>query len=116
MSDIQALGLNQAHIHACHERWMERNNRRWSNGEVDAPDEWYQQQCGCCRYYIPLQGLLQTDWGVCSNAATSLDGRVMFEHDGCDAHEAAEEWVGAYYNDYEISLLVNHEKSNTTPD
>ena len=116
MSDNQALGLNQAHIDACHERWLEHKNRRWSNGEEDAPDEWYQQQCGGCRYYIPLHGLLRTDWGVCSNVVTPFDGKVMFEHDGCDAFDGADEWVGAYYDDYEKSLLVNHEKSNTASD
>lgn len=36
------------------------------------------------------------DWGACTNDRSVFDGRVMFEHDGCEEHSPAEEWVSAY--------------------
>jgi hypothetical protein len=31
-----------------------------------------------------LPGKFAFDWGVCSNVKSSMDGKVAFEHDGCD--------------------------------
>lgn len=39
------------------------------------------KQCDICRFYLRLKYL---DWGVCSNPASPFDGRLIFEHDGCD--------------------------------
>ncbi len=66
---------------------------------MDSPayrDEWYAQQCGGCRYWIALHGVLGSDYGACSNARSPRDGMVQFEHDGCDAFEPVTEgeWGG----------------------
>jgi hypothetical protein len=50
------------------------------------PDEIH-DQCGGCAFYVSLDGALGADWGVCTNVASPHDGQVMFEHDGCAAHE-----------------------------
>ena len=73
---------NTKHTQATHWRWLERVNR-----DLDDPgwkDEWGLQQCGGCRYFIPLIGALKHDWGACTNPASPFDRQVMFEHDGCD--------------------------------
>ena len=48
------------------------------------PDDWISKQCMFCAYYFLLPGKFAYDWGVCSNEKSPLDGKVAFEHDGCD--------------------------------
>ena len=77
-----SLSNDIAHFRSCHLRWSQRMNR-----DTDAPgykDEWYSEQCLFCRYLIPLSGAFAEDYGACSNEASPFDGKVMFEHDGCD--------------------------------
>jgi len=76
------LGENQAHFNDCHERWVERLNRR--SGRPDYKEEWARQQCFLCIYFVGLTGAYKHDWGACTNPESQFDGRVMFEHDGCD--------------------------------
>ena len=66
---------------------MERRNRRQEDSQYR--DTWYYEQCGGCRFWIPLVGSLGSDYGACTAAGSTFDGRVMFEHDGCPAFEAA---------------------------
>lgn len=47
------------------------------------PDE--PGQCATCRHCIRLAGTPGNDWGVCSAAASSLAGLLVFEHTGCGA-------------------------------
>ncbi|MFJ6705758.1 MULTISPECIES: DUF3027 domain-containing protein [unclassified Streptomyces] len=75
-------GDDRAHNHACHKRWSQVQNR--STRRSDYRDDWYDEQCGGCRYWVALSGELGRDWGVCTRAASEFDGRVRFEHDGCD--------------------------------
>ncbi|XEC33144.1 DUF3027 domain-containing protein [Streptomyces fradiae] len=48
-------------------------------------DGWYDEQCGGCRFWVALSGEMGRDWGVCTRTDSGYDGRVRFEHDGCDA-------------------------------
>jgi len=51
---------------------------RWQNPEVEYPD------CSMgCKYFIPLQGDLGQDWGVCCNKNSHRYGLLTFEHQGC---------------------------------
>lgn len=80
---------SERHAQSCHERWSERRNRK-----PESPlykDEWYAEQCGGCQYFIPLMGALAEDYGACSKPSSPFDGRVMFEHDGCDQYSEADE-------------------------
>jgi hypothetical protein len=92
MADADLLRRSREHFEACHDRWMERRNR-----VMEAPgylDEWYAQQCGICRFWIPLVQPFGLDYGSCSNLKSVFDGTVRFEHDGCDLFEpSGEEWV-----------------------
>lgn len=68
--------------HETHYRWVElvgtNHNRRDVNEEAN------ERPCVLCEFYIELTGSLGNDWGVCSNADSPFDARLMFEHDGCE--------------------------------
>ncbi|WP_165984281.1 DUF3027 domain-containing protein [Streptomyces sp. YIM 98790] len=75
-----------------HARWIEHRNRRTE--DPDYPEEWYFQQCGGCRYWVPLAGKLGLDYGACANQRSPFDASIRFEHDGCEAYEeSGEEWA-----------------------
>ena len=80
-------------LQQAHERWLGCTNRDLSR--VDPPDDWVWNQCESCRYWLPLDRRLTTDWGVCSNQHAQSDRLARFAHDGCEhfAHfgEDAEE-------------------------
>jgi len=40
--------------------------------------------CSCdCKWYLPLEGAIGMDWGVCSNPDSPRAGLLTFEHQGC---------------------------------
>lgn len=92
--DVPLL-YNEVHWKKTADRWTIQFNRPPYLGEDDRPDE-YDNQCGICRYYVPLQGLFSADFGACTNEQSACDGRVMFEHDGCEHHVWANEWVTGF--------------------
>jgi hypothetical protein len=65
-----------------HPRWYEKLPLR----ENAAGDAQWTEQCGGCRYYIPLDGTIGEDWGACSNPLSLHDRTVVFEHYGCPHH------------------------------
>ncbi|GGY33616.1 hypothetical protein GCM10010299_45130 [Streptomyces tanashiensis] len=65
-----------------HRRWLQLLHR--STGNPSYRDEWFDEQCGGCRFWIALSGDLGLDWGACTHAGSPFDGRVRFEHDGCE--------------------------------
>jgi hypothetical protein len=85
------LRNNKEHTKQCHDRWIEKRNRKQEDPSY--LDEWYDEQCGGCIYFIPLMGDLADDYGACSNPQSEFDGIIRFEHDGCGKHEQAEEWT-----------------------
>lgn len=47
---------------------------RWKDDD-DYPD------CSCgCRWFLPLEGELGADWGVCSKLGAPREGLLTFEH------------------------------------
>ena len=81
MSKENDLANSYEHFRNCHERWMDRRNRIVE--AEDYKDEWFDEQCLFCKYFIPLIGIFVDDYGACSNPASPFDGIVRFEHDGC---------------------------------
>jgi Protein of unknown function (DUF3027) len=75
----RSLKGSKRHQDATHARWVEDLN--WTDH--------HPEQCGICRWWIPLTGTWGSDWGVCSNPASRFDARARFEHDGCNAFEEA---------------------------
>ncbi len=54
--------------------------------EIWGPD------CSCgCKHFLPLEGKLGMDWGICANAQSPRAGLLTFEHMGCMQFEAADE-------------------------
>lgn len=85
MSIYNSLSENEEHLSSCHDRWMERRNRKSEQEEFN--EKWEFEQCFRCTYFLPLSGILGSDWGGCSNEKSPFDGRLMFEHDGCEEFE-----------------------------
>jgi hypothetical protein len=51
-------------------------------------DDWG-PDCSCgCKYFLPLEGSLGMDWGVCANPASPRASLLTFEHQGCQSFEA----------------------------
>jgi hypothetical protein len=44
--------------------------------------------CSCgCRHFLPLEGELGKDWGICANSKSPRAGLLTFEHQGCPEFE-----------------------------
>ena len=91
MGNKKFLANDRTHFHQTHKRWISKypRNRSRTSPEYEYKDEWLNEQCFTCQYYITLSGQFQFDWGVCSNPSSDLDGKIMFEHDGCEHHSFA---------------------------
>jgi hypothetical protein len=64
-------------------------------GQRDRDAEWG-PDCSCgCRHFLPLEGELRYDWGVCANPASPRCGLLTFEHQGCAQFEAEEDEPGS---------------------
>ena len=66
-------------LRAALKRWI-RQEYKANPPEVTA--EGVDYQCGGCRFFLALD----SDYGICSNAASPYDGRIVFEHIGCKAN------------------------------
>ncbi len=67
-------------------------NERWAD-----PEKGYGDCSGGCRWFLPLEGRLGMDWGVCVNPRSHRCGLLGFEHQGCDQFEVievgGEDWI-----------------------
>ena len=90
---LRRLAKNDPELQkAASRRWKDHRHR--CPGDPGAPERWAFEQCGRCRYFIPLDGPMGADWGACSNNDSPFDRQVMFEHDGCDAFvDSGLDWV-----------------------
>ena len=72
---------------------------RWADGN-DYPD------CSCgCKYFLPLDGELAYDWGVCGKPGAPRAGLLAFEHQaGRGCFEYSEEEI--FTEDY-IQEMIN---------
>lgn len=63
------------------------NVKRWENPKKDYPD------CSRgCKHFVPLDGDLRYDWGVCTNLISPRKGLLTWEHQaGLDCFEPQEE-------------------------
>ncbi len=56
-------------------------------GERSRDTDWG-PDCSCgCKHFIPLEGELRYDWGVCVNPDSPRVGLLTFEHQGCKQFE-----------------------------
>ncbi|MDO5711714.1 MAG: DUF3027 domain-containing protein [Micrococcales bacterium] len=81
------LGLGRPRVLSAEGR--EDAAQRWYDGER-GPDTPEAQQskapCATCGFYTPLAGALRRMFGVCANAWSPSDGRVVTLDHGCGAH------------------------------
>lgn len=66
--------------------------KRWIEGDrgpnVDIA-RWAPKNCGSCGFYLPISGSLRQAFGVCANAISPEDARVVSVNHGCGAHSEA---------------------------
>lgn len=86
------LTNDAVHAEDCHRRWVIARNRRTEDPAYQ--DSWFAEQCGACRYWISLTGVLVSDYVACTSALSDFDKHVMFEHDGCSAFDPADSFGG----------------------
>lgn len=57
-------------------------------GKVNRDEDW-EPDCSCgCKHFLPLDGKLRFDWGVCANPRSPRAALLTFEHMGCREFEA----------------------------
>lgn len=90
ITQIFEFGLGRARVlsvvgrDAASKRWYEGDRGPRTPIAQSAP-----KPCVSCGFFIPLAGSLRTTFGVCSNAISPEDARVVsFDH-GCGAHSEA---------------------------
>ncbi|UVI35441.1 DUF3027 domain-containing protein [Brevibacterium spongiae] len=62
---------------------------RWADSEAGPEGEFASRasaNCGSCGYLMPIAGSLRKSFGVCANAWSPFDGRVVGLESGCGAH------------------------------
>jgi hypothetical protein len=66
---------------AAAQRWYEGENGPRADVAEKAP-----APCSSCGYFLPMAGALRAFFGVCANAWSPSDGRVVSLDHGCGAH------------------------------
>ena len=62
---------------------------RWAESDAGPDSEFASRaagHCGSCGYLMPIAGSLRQKFGVCANAWSPFDGRVVGLESGCGAH------------------------------
>jgi hypothetical protein len=81
------LGLGRKRVlsaegrEAAAQRWYEGENGPHADVAEKAP-----APCSSCGYFLPMAGALRGFFGVCANAWSPSDGRVVSLDHGCGAH------------------------------
>jgi hypothetical protein len=90
LAQLFEFGLGRARVlsivgrDAASKRWYESDRGPKSPIASAAP-----KPCGSCGFYIPIAGSLRRAFGVCSNAISPEDARVVSVDHGCGAHSEA---------------------------
>ena len=81
------LGLGRTRVLSAEGR--EAAAQRWYAGENGPHSEVAEKApapCSTCGYFLPMAGALRSFFGVCANAWSPSDGRVVSLDHGCGAH------------------------------
>lgn len=87
---IWELGLGRARVMSIEGR--DQASKRWYTGDrgPDSPiAKAAPKPCVSCGFFIPIAGSLRGSFGVCANAISPEDGRVVSVDHGCGAHSEA---------------------------
>jgi hypothetical protein len=86
---------------------------RWADSDAGPDGEFASRasaHCGSCGYLMPIAGSLRQKFGVCANAWSPFDGRVVGLESGCgahsetDVHKTSHEPAEAVVDDYSGEL------------
>ena len=84
------LGLGRARVMSIEgrdqasKRWYESDRGPQSPIAQSAP-----KPCSSCAFFLPISGSLRASFGVCANAISPEDARVVSVDHGCGAHSEA---------------------------
>ena len=84
------LGLGRARVMSIEGR--DQTSKRWYTGD-HGPEtpiaKMAPKPCASCGFFLPISGSLRAAFGVCANAISPEDGRVVSVDHGCGAHSEA---------------------------
>ncbi|WP_291793040.1 DUF3027 domain-containing protein [Brevibacterium sp.] len=81
------FGLGRARVLS--REGIARAAQRWEKSDAGPEGEYAKRagaQCSTCGYLLPIAGSVRTRFGVCANAWSPFDGRVVALDSGCGAH------------------------------
>jgi hypothetical protein len=81
------LGLGRARVMSIEGR--DQASKRWYEGDRGPESEIAKAAplpCHSCGFFVPIAGSLRQAFGVCANAISPEDGRVVSVDHGCGAH------------------------------
>lgn len=84
---VAELGLGRERVLSLEGR--DQAAERWLRGAPGPSDEGSREapaNCGTCGYFVPLRGSLGTLFGVCANAYSPSDAKVVHLDHGCGGH------------------------------
>ena len=84
------LGLGRARVMSIEGR--DQTSKRWYTGDrgPETPiAKMAPKPCVSCGFFLPISGSLRAAFGVCANAISPEDGRVVSVDHGCGAHSEA---------------------------
>jgi hypothetical protein len=90
IAQLFEFGLSRARVlsivgrDAASKRWYEGDRGPRAPIAQSAP-----KPCSSCGFFIPIAGSLRSAFGVCSNAISPEDARVVSVDHGCGAHSEA---------------------------
>lgn len=88
--DLFELGAGRVRVLSIEGR--DQAAKRWIEGDrgPNAPIAQYApKNCGSCGFYLPIAGSFRQAFGVCANAISPEDARVVSVNHGCGAHSEA---------------------------
>lgn len=84
------LGLGRARVMSIEGR--DQASKRWYEGDRGPQSPIAQsapKPCSSCAFFLPIAGSLRASFGVCANAISPEDARVVSVDHGCGAHSEA---------------------------
>jgi hypothetical protein len=90
LHELFELGAGRARILSIEGR--DQAAKRWIEGDRGPNSDLAKlapKSCGSCGFFVPLSGSLRQAFGVCANAISPEDARVVAINHGCGAHSEA---------------------------
>lgn len=87
---IWELGLGRLRVLSIEGR--DQASKRWHDGDRGPNSEMARmapKPCGSCGFFLPISGSMRSAFGVCANAISPEDARVVSVDHGCGAHSEA---------------------------